>query len=89
MSEPSSLGPLDPEAEDQSGDATAASARHLNVNRGVQGGSFVNCDLENTTFNIQNKSEREFSQHYQKIKHLGKGYFGNAWIVEPITKVNS
>ena len=51
---PSSLGPLDPDAEDQSDEDSASHAQYLNVNRGNQGGNFVNCDLQNTTFNIQN-----------------------------------
>ena len=82
MIEPSSLGPLDPEGEDQSEDASIAPARNLNVNRGVQGGSFVNCDLKNTIFNLHNKSEKDFSQNYQKIRIMDEGYFGNAWIVK-------
>ena len=81
------LGPLDPEEEDESEGASAAPAQNLNVNNGVQGGSFVNCDMQNTTLNVQtNNREREFSQYFQRIRPLGKGYFGNAWIVEPNTK---
>ena len=86
MLESSSQGPLDPEEEDESDGASAAPAQNLNVNKGVQGGNFVDCDMTNTTFNIQRKEEREFSQYFQRIRPLGKGYFGTAWIVEPNTK---
>ena len=74
------LSPLDPDSEDESDEDSAAPAQHLNMNRGVQGGSFVNCDLQNTTFNIN--SEKDFSQNYQRMRIIGKGFFRDAWIVK-------
>ena len=55
---------------------------HLNVNKGVQGGNFDNCDLLNPIFNINSQGVL-FIQHYQKIRFIGKGSFGETWIVKP------
>ena len=50
---------------------------NLNVNQGVQGGNFYNCDLQNPNFNINS-----LGGIYQKIRFIGKGSFGEAWIVK-------
>ena len=53
----------------------------LNVNRveaaGVQGGSFVNSQVYNPIFNIHTPGK-----NYQKIKIIGRGTFGDAWLVK-------
>ena len=54
---------------------------NVNVNNGVQGGNFNNCDLHNNTFNTIGGSS--FRENYQKTKFIGKGSFGEAWKVQP------
>ena len=56
---------------------------HLNMNKGVQGGNFVNSPVNNPVFNIHTPGGGSYRQHYQKIKLIGKGSFGEAWIVKP------
>ena len=56
---------------------------HLNVNKGVQGANFVNSPVYNPVFNIQSPERRTYHDYYQKIKLIGKGSFGEAWIVKP------
>ena len=56
---------------------------HLNVNYGVQGGNFANCNLQNTNINIHTSAKDSFSQNYQKSKLIGNGSFGEIWIVLP------
>ena len=46
--------PLGADGEDHRDVASAAPAQHLNVNTGVQGGNFVHCNMQETTFNIYN-----------------------------------
>ena len=45
---------------------------------GVQGGNFVNSTVNNVVFNIHTPG-----RNYQKIKVIGRGTFGNAWLVKP------
>ena len=70
------------ECSHQSDGAQPRPGDHVNVNKGVQGGNFDNCDLQNPIFNIHTPG-RVLSQNYQKIRRIGKGAFGEAWIVKP------
>ena len=45
---------------------------------GAQGGNFVNSTVNNVVFNIHTPG-----RNYQKIKVIGRGTFGNAWLVKP------
>ena len=54
----------------------------LNVNKGAQGGNFVKSQLHQPTFNIQSPRGSPLSQNYQKIRFIGKGSFGEVWIVK-------
>ena len=56
---------------------------NLNENKGVQGANFVNSPVYNPVFNIQSPERRTYHDYYQKIKLIGKGSFGEAWIVKP------
>ena len=53
------------------------SGEHVNVNKGVQGGNFDNCDLHNNVFNINTPGGKSFRENYQKLKFIGKGAFGH------------
>ena len=59
------------------------SGDHVNVNKGVQGGNFDNCDVLNNVFNINAPAGNLFRENYQKMKFIGKGAFGEAWKVQP------
>ena len=56
---------------------------HVNVNNGAQGGNFVNCDLQNNTFNIHSPGGSLFRENYQRKSFIGKGSYGEAWKVQP------
>ena len=54
----------------------------------VQGGNFVESVLHNPVFHIHESGREKFLQNYQKIKVIGRGSFGDAWLVKP-KNVNS
>ena len=49
----------------------------------VQGGNFVQCSLNNPVFNIHTQGRTPFSQNYQRIRIIGRGTFGDVWLVKP------
>ena len=50
---------------------------------GVQGGNFVQSSLNNPVFNIHTPGRIPFSQNYQRIRNIGRGTFGDVWLVKP------
>ena len=60
-------------------------SENLNVNTGTQGGNFVNSSLQNPTFIIH--TPEPFSRNYQKKRFMGRGSFGETWIVQHVSQV--
>ena len=58
-------------------------ADNLNINKGAQGGNFVKSQLNKPKFYIQSPRGSSLIQHYQKIRLIGVGSFGEVWIVKP------
>ena len=56
---------------------------HINVNNGVQGGNFDNCQVNNPVINLHTPGGGSFRENYQKSKLIGQGSFGEVWIVKP------
>ena len=56
---------------------------NINVNEGVQGANFDNCQVNNPVINLHAPGGGSFRENYQKSKYIGKGSFGEAWIVIP------
>ena len=56
---------------------------HNNVNKGVQGANFDNCAVNNPVINLHTPGGGSFRENYQKSKLIGRGSFGEAWIVKP------
>ena len=57
---------------------------HNKVEAGaVQGGNFVQSSLNNPVFNIHTPGRIPFTQNYQKLKRIGRGTFGDVWLVKP------
>ena len=50
---------------------------------GAQGGNFVHSSVHNPVFNIHTSGREKFSEHFQRIKKIGQGSFGEAWLVKP------
>ena len=72
----------------QSDGASGSSAQlppadHLNVNKGNQGGNFVNSPMHKPTFNIHSPSGRLLRENYQIINFLGRGTYGQTFKVQP------
>ena len=49
---------------------------------GVQGGNFVHSSIHNPVFNFHTP-RRRFSQNYLRSKVIGRGTFGDAWLIKP------
>ena len=62
---------------------------HINVNEGIQGGNFDNCQVNNPVINLQTPGGDSFRENYQKSEYIGKGSFGEAWIVKPKNLVDN
>ena len=58
------------------GDANAHNHNRVEAG-GVQGGNFENSTVNNAVFNIYKPG-----RNYQKIKVIGRGTFGDAWLVK-------
>ena len=58
---------------------------------GAQGGNFVQSSVYNPVLNIHTSGREKFSQHFQRIKRIGQGSFGDAWLVKAknVTSVGS
>ena len=50
---------------------------------GVQGANFVSSQVNNPTINIHTPGREKFSLNYMRIKVIGRGTFGDAWLVKP------
>ena len=50
---------------------------------GVQGANFVSSQVHNPVINIHTPGREKFSQHFLRIKVIGRGAFGDAWLVKP------
>ena len=61
------------------------SSDHLNVNNGTQGGNFFNSALKNPIFNIHTTGRRQFPKNYQKLRFIGRGNFGETWLVQHVS----
>ena len=56
---------------------------NLNVNKGVQGGNFVNSHVTNPVINIHAQEGLDtFDRKYHKIRVIGNGSFGVTWLVK-------
>ncbi len=50
---------------------------------GVLGASFFSSQVYNPVININKPGRLPFSQNYLRIKIIGRGTFGDAWLVKP------